>query len=92
MLRSLSSSSCITSAWLYISQSVAEIVARAEKAKCSPLELVEQIHDSKIPDIKPPIKRKIGSFVTTIRSLRKYDSEVEPPSWSDSFWAHLVGL
>jgi DNA helicase II / ATP-dependent DNA helicase PcrA len=51
-------------------QAVAELFARASKAEISPLQLVEKIHDGKVPDIKPPVKRKIGPFVIAIRRLR----------------------
>ena len=47
-----------------------EILARAEKMHCSPLKLVEGIYDGEISDIKPPIRRKIASFVVTMRALR----------------------
>lgn len=61
---------------IYPSQTLSEIASRAADLKISQLQLVENIHDNKAPDIKPPIKRKAASFVQTIRSLRKLDKEV----------------
>ncbi|KAF8962796.1 UvrD-helicase-domain-containing protein [Flammula alnicola] len=61
-------------------KTLAEIASQAEKLKISQLELVERIHDNKIPDIKPSIKRKTASFVKTIRILRKLDEENTTPS------------
>ena len=40
------------------------------------MEVVEKIHDSTIPDIKPPIKRKLYSFVQTVRELRRLANKV----------------
>ena len=57
-------------------QSLAEIATQAEKLKISQLELIERIHDNKISDIKPPIKRKLASFVQTVRKLRSLDNDV----------------
>lgn len=57
-------------------QTLAEIATQAEKLKISQLELVEKIHDDKISDIKPPIKRKLSSFVKAIRKLRSLDKDV----------------
>ena len=51
-------------------QTIVELIARAAKLKQSPLEVVERIHDGRIADIKPPIKRKIAPFVEAIRALR----------------------
>ncbi|KAJ8521924.1 hypothetical protein ONZ45_g1446 [Pleurotus djamor] len=47
-----------------------ELSIRAEKTQKQPMDVVELIHAGKQPDIKPPIKRKIASFVDTIQSLR----------------------
>lgn len=55
---------------------MSEIIAAATKKKISPLELVERIYDGKMPDIKPPIKRKVGDFALTIKTLRKAAKEV----------------
>ncbi len=44
--------------------------------KLSPLEVVERIHDGKLADIKPPVKRKIGSFVQAMKKLRKLATDV----------------
>ena len=59
--------------WL---QSLAEIATQAEKLKISQLELVEKIHNNKISDIKPPIKRKLAGFVQAIQRLRDLDKDV----------------
>ena len=48
-----------------------EILTTAERLGLSPLEVVERIHDRKIPDIKPPLKRKTAQFVAAVRSLRE---------------------
>ncbi|KAF7791687.1 hypothetical protein EIP86_002710 [Pleurotus ostreatoroseus] len=58
---------------------ITELIARASKLQISPLEVVEQIYDGKIPDIKPPVKRKVTSFVQTIRTLRKMATDGENP-------------
>ncbi|KAJ3548442.1 hypothetical protein NM688_g5299 [Phlebia brevispora] len=60
-------------------KTVAEILARAEKLQVTPLEVVERIHDGKLPDIKPPVKRKASSFVEVIRVLRKMAVEGAKP-------------
>ena len=57
-------------------QTLTEIATQAEKLKISQLELVERIHDNKVSDIKPPIKRKLTSFVQAIRKLRSLDNDV----------------
>ncbi|KAA1467450.1 UvrD-helicase-domain-containing protein [Dentipellis sp. KUC8613] len=51
-------------------KSVSQILQRAEKDKISALDLVERIHDGKVPDIKPPLKRKVATFISTIRTVR----------------------
>ncbi|KJA22922.1 hypothetical protein HYPSUDRAFT_185668 [Hypholoma sublateritium FD-334 SS-4] len=61
-------------------KTLSEIASRAADLKISQLQLVENIHDNKTPDIKPPIKRKAASFVQTIRFLRKLDKENVLPS------------
>lgn len=57
-------------------QTLSEIASRATDLKISQLQLVENIHDNKSPDIKPSIKRKIASFVQVVRSIRKMDAAV----------------
>jgi DNA helicase-2/ATP-dependent DNA helicase PcrA len=57
-------------------QTVIELLARADKTKRSPLDVIEQINDAKQPDIKPAVKRKLGPFVKTVRTLRKLANEV----------------
>jgi DNA helicase II / ATP-dependent DNA helicase PcrA len=44
------------------------------------MDLVEKIHEGKTPDIKPPVRRKLASFVTNIRLLRKLASENTSPA------------
>lgn len=44
---------------------------RANKLQLSPLEVAERIHDGSIPDIKPPVKKKVAPFVEIVRALRK---------------------
>ncbi|EPQ52841.1 UvrD-helicase-domain-containing protein, partial [Gloeophyllum trabeum ATCC 11539] len=51
-------------------KTLGEILRTAQGRRLSPVALVEHIYDSKIPDIKPSIKRKVGSFVRTVRELR----------------------
>ncbi|KAK2460322.1 hypothetical protein APHAL10511_007711 [Amanita phalloides] len=48
-----------------------EVASKAEQSGMSHLGILEHIHDGKIPDIKPPAKRKIGPFIDTIRILRE---------------------
>jgi DNA helicase-2/ATP-dependent DNA helicase PcrA len=57
-------------------KSVLALIARADKTKMSPLDVVEFIHDSKQPDIKPTVKHKVGPFVKAVRVLRKLATEV----------------
>ncbi|KIK97773.1 hypothetical protein PAXRUDRAFT_135598 [Paxillus rubicundulus Ve08.2h10] len=61
-------------------KALGEIIARAHKLKSSPLFVVEQICDHKIPDLKLSIRRKVAPFVATIRTLRKLAAEGRPPS------------
>ncbi|KAJ7713348.1 P-loop containing nucleoside triphosphate hydrolase protein, partial [Mycena maculata] len=61
-------------------KSVTALIARADKTKKSPLDVIELIHDSKQPDIKPAVKHKVGSFVKTLRALRKLALEGASPS------------
>ena len=55
---------------------MSEVLAVATKKKLSPLEVVERIYDGKMPDIKPPIKKKVAEFALTIKTLRKAAKEV----------------
>ena len=59
-----------------ICQTVNEINLRAEQLKISPMQVVERIVDGTIPDVKPPVKKKLAGFVDTIRILRKHANEV----------------
>ncbi|TFK81255.1 UvrD-helicase-domain-containing protein [Polyporus arcularius HHB13444] len=61
-------------------KTVAELLHRAEQLKISPLTVVERIVDGKIPDIKPPVKKKLGHFVGVIRDMRKFANEGMSPS------------
>ncbi|KAJ2926931.1 hypothetical protein H1R20_g10172, partial [Candolleomyces eurysporus] len=51
-------------------KTLSEILQRAEKAQKSPLELLEGIHDTRIPDSKPSIRKKISSFIQVMKKLR----------------------
>lgn len=42
------------------------------------MQVVERIIDGKIPDVKPPVKKKLASFVDTLRILRKHANAVCP--------------
>ena len=59
-----------------ICQTVNEINLRAEQLKISPMEVVEHIVDGTIPDVKPPVKKKLSGFVDTIQILRKHANDV----------------
>ncbi|KIK45214.1 hypothetical protein CY34DRAFT_78359 [Suillus luteus UH-Slu-Lm8-n1] len=61
-------------------KSLGEILSRAQTLGISPLTLVERIHDSIIPDLKPSVKRKVQSFVNVIRSLRSSATDGMEPA------------
>ncbi|KAG1729658.1 P-loop containing nucleoside triphosphate hydrolase protein, partial [Suillus paluster] len=61
-------------------KSLGEILARSQKLSISPLTLIEHIHDSKSPDLEPPVKRKVQSFVNAIRSLRSFAADGMEPA------------
>ncbi|KAI0671645.1 UvrD-helicase-domain-containing protein [Trametes maxima] len=61
-------------------KTIHEIILRAEQLKVTPMAVVERIVDGKIPDIKPPIKRKLAPFVETIHILRKHANNGIAPS------------
>ncbi|OBZ72374.1 ATP-dependent DNA helicase PcrA [Grifola frondosa] len=61
-------------------KTVSELLLRAEELKLSPVEVTERIYDGKVPDIKPPVKRKLGPFVEALRTLRKLANEGTAPS------------
>ncbi|EIN10179.1 UvrD-helicase-domain-containing protein, partial [Punctularia strigosozonata HHB-11173 SS5] len=61
-------------------KTVAELILRASRLNISPLQLLEKIHDGRTPDIKPPVKRKIGAFVTAIRRLRESAQQGASPA------------
>ncbi|PPR00783.1 hypothetical protein CVT24_000748 [Panaeolus cyanescens] len=56
------------------------IAARAESLNISHLEVVERIHDGRIPDLKPAIKRKVVPFVKVIRTLRQMNEQNTTPA------------
>ncbi|KAJ7929059.1 P-loop containing nucleoside triphosphate hydrolase protein [Mycena leptocephala] len=60
-------------------KSVIALIARADKTKISPLDVIERIYDSNQPDIKPAVKHKVGPFVKTVRALRKLANEGASP-------------
>ncbi|KAF5359087.1 hypothetical protein D9756_003438 [Leucocoprinus leucothites] len=55
------------------------LASRAQGNKSSMLKVVERICDNRIPDIKPPIKRKLADFVKAMQKLRKLASEGKSP-------------
>ena len=63
-------------------QTLADILARATKLDTSPVSVVEQIWDGKIPDVKPPVRKKLKNFVEPLRVLKKraVDVSVKFPS------------
>ncbi|KAF5391670.1 hypothetical protein D9757_002375 [Collybiopsis confluens] len=61
-------------------KTVAELLSRVAQSNRPVMELVEKIHDGATPDIKPAVKRKLGSFVTAIRTLRSLASANASPS------------
>ncbi|KAJ4477215.1 P-loop containing nucleoside triphosphate hydrolase protein [Lentinula aciculospora] len=61
-------------------KSVSELLARADASKLSLVDLVERIHNGTTPDIKPAVKRKIGTFVSAIRVLKTMAAENAQPS------------
>ncbi|KAM5530408.1 hypothetical protein V8D89_015919 [Ganoderma adspersum] len=61
-------------------KTIAELLHRAEQLKVPPLTVVERIVDGKIPDIKPPVKKKLASFTDTIRDLRRFANEGMSPT------------
>lgn len=46
----------------------------------SPVSVVERIWDGRIPDVKPPVRKKLKSFVESLRVLKKYAVEVSAKS------------
>ncbi|KDQ15802.1 hypothetical protein BOTBODRAFT_31276 [Botryobasidium botryosum FD-172 SS1] len=52
-------------------KSVLEIQTAASASGISPMQFVEKIYAGTAPDIKPPIKRKLATFVKPIQDLRK---------------------
>lgn len=57
-------------------KTVAEILTTAGRKGLSPLEVVERIYEGRMPDIKPPVKRKVADFVLAVKVLRKLALEV----------------
>ncbi|KAF9445472.1 P-loop containing nucleoside triphosphate hydrolase protein [Macrolepiota fuliginosa MF-IS2] len=56
-----------------------ELSAKARGKKLSMLAFIEKICDNHIPDIKPPIKRKLGDFVKVMLRLKRSASEGATP-------------
>ena len=61
-------------------QTIAELLHRATQLKVPPLTVVERIIDGKIPDIKPPVKKKLASFADALRDLRRFAREGMSPT------------
>ncbi|KAJ7499466.1 P-loop containing nucleoside triphosphate hydrolase protein [Mycena latifolia] len=61
-------------------KSITALIARADKTKMSPLDVIELIYDSKQPDIKPAVKHKMGPFVKAVRILRKLATDGASPA------------
>ncbi|KAH9945389.1 UvrD-helicase-domain-containing protein [Epithele typhae] len=61
-------------------KTVAVLLHQAEQLNTTPLDVVQRIIDGKIPDIKPPVKRKLGEFIGIIRDLRTYANQGMAPS------------
>ncbi|THH15698.1 hypothetical protein EW146_g4817 [Bondarzewia mesenterica] len=70
-------------------KSVAEILSRAEQIKSSPLDVVERIFDSKIPDIKPPLKHLLRHLLDLI-CYEDYLRKTQP-DW-ESRWENVQEL
>ena len=66
-------------------QSIAQIIAKAEKDEISPLDVAERICDGQMPDIKPPVKRKLGQYVKIVRGLREHANAVNVVSFASPF-------
>ncbi|KIP07660.1 hypothetical protein PHLGIDRAFT_23961 [Phlebiopsis gigantea 11061_1 CR5-6] len=61
-------------------KSIQELLVVAGKKGMSPLEVAERIYEGRMPDIKPPVKRKIGDFILSLKVLRKLASEGAGPA------------
>ncbi|KAG2149079.1 P-loop containing nucleoside triphosphate hydrolase protein, partial [Suillus bovinus] len=72
-------------------KSLGEILSRAQKLGISPLTLVERIHNSIIPDLKPSVKRKVQSFVNVMRSLRSSATDGMEPAQLIGKLVELIG-
>ncbi|KAG1822031.1 P-loop containing nucleoside triphosphate hydrolase protein [Suillus subaureus] len=72
-------------------KSLGEILSRAQKLGISPLTLVERIHDSIIPDLKPSVKRKVQSFVNVMRSLKSSATDGMEPAQLIGKLIELIG-
>ncbi|KAG5643023.1 hypothetical protein DXG03_001761 [Asterophora parasitica] len=49
-----------------------EIASRAEKSGVSQLSIMEGICESRLPDLKPSVKRRLAPFIKVIRALREH--------------------
>ncbi|CAL1703524.1 unnamed protein product [Somion occarium] len=61
-------------------KTISEMLTRAATLNLSPLEVAERIYDEQMPDIKPPVRRKLKSFIEPIKNLRKLANNGELPS------------
>ncbi|KAF7976974.1 hypothetical protein HWV62_5051 [Athelia sp. TMB] len=61
-------------------KTLGEILVRAVQLGMSPLAVVERIYDGRIPDVKPPVRKKVKGFVEPIRVLRKLAEEGISPA------------
>lgn len=56
-------------------KTIAQIVTRAQARKSSPYTIVQLICASKIPDVKPPVKKKLVGFVKVVEQLGAHAKE-----------------
>ncbi|GJE88670.1 UvrD-helicase-domain-containing protein [Phanerochaete sordida] len=61
-------------------KSVAELLAAAARRGCAPLALVEGICAGRVPDIRPPVRRKVGEFVAIVKELRELAEKGTSPA------------
>ncbi|KZP25249.1 UvrD-helicase-domain-containing protein [Athelia psychrophila] len=61
-------------------KTLGEILARAIELKTSPLAVVERIYDGRIPDVKPPVRKKLKGFIEPVRTLRKLAEDGTSPA------------
>ncbi|KXN84725.1 ATP-dependent DNA helicase PcrA, partial [Leucoagaricus sp. SymC.cos] len=56
-----------------------ELSLKAQDKKFPMMTMVEKICDNRIPDIKPPVKRKLNEFVNVMKKLKKLAEEGTSP-------------